>query len=166
MKRWICRFLLAAFVLSPIGCAARSRIASAVVSERNGQPCFAPSEPAALRTLQAVMVSDMSTVPAATIWEVTIDAARKAELAAGCVTYGQQFMTPLKTDESALPLRPGRVYKVFLNAPGADSRDPTYGYAAEFCLIEQPGTAKAGIHQIAWDKKLGRWAYEVCGIQK
>jgi hypothetical protein len=58
MNIWARRVLLAIFVMTPIACAALSRVADAVVTERDGLPCFATSDPSAMRGLHAVIVSD------------------------------------------------------------------------------------------------------------
>jgi hypothetical protein len=167
MKQWAKYIFLATLAITPISCAARTITKDAVVTERDGQPCFAPSESAGMRTLNAVSVWDNSSTPSLSIWGVDIDSTRKNELVNGCVTYGQQFATGKSTDEPAIPLRTGRVYSVFLSAPGEDPRDPTRGYRAEFCLVAQPGNVKPAVRQVIWDSRHQKWPYEeVCGIRK
>jgi hypothetical protein len=164
MKSWTCRLVLAVLSAMPLGCGATSRIADAVVTERDGKPCFLSSDPLAMRNLQAVLVSDMSSIPPTVVWGVLVEPDQESSRSEGCVGYGQTFASQ-KTTAPASVLRTGRVYHVFLNAPSANSGDPTRGYEMEFCLVAQSDTAKPAIRQVIWDKKLRRRPYEICGIQ-
>jgi hypothetical protein len=157
------RTLVAAFLVLPAACAGTSRFADAVVTERDTKPCFAPSDVAAMRTLQAVVVYDQSTAPPTAIWTVLIDPKREADALTGCVAYGQAFASqPGAQPPSALVT--GRIYEVVLNAPPANAADPTRGYRAQFCLVREPGGSTLRIRQVRWDKRLSKWQHEICEV--
>jgi hypothetical protein len=166
MRTLVNRFLLAVLTATPVGCAATSDVGRAIVTERNGLPCFATSDSSGLMRLQAVAVYDESTVPPTTVWGVGMDPSQHVESSAGCVSYGQEFRGQ-KIYDPAAALQVGRAYGVFLNVRRANPRDPRSGDVAQFCLVAQPGNAKPVIRQVYWDNAQGKWPYEeVCGIRK
>ncbi len=158
------RALAATFLLLPIACTASSRMADAVVTERDGQPCFALSDQP-INRVNAAIVDDLSTVPPTSIWVVDIDH-ESGKLLAGCVVYGQVFPNQKAGHVPATTLRIGHIYEVGLMAERIDPTDPTQGYVARFCLAPQPGNAKPRVRQIVWNKQAGRWGDEVCGLQQ
>jgi hypothetical protein len=166
MSNWVSQVLMFVFVISPFGCAATSDIGRAIITERDGQPCFESSDPSAMRRLQAIVVYDISAPPSPSVWRVQIEPEQEFNRPGICVTYGQTF-TSQKLNQPAMSLSVGRVYAVFLNAPSANPRDPLRGYEAEFCLVAQPGNAKPVVRQVFWDSKQGKRPYEeICGIRK
>ncbi len=159
------RILAATLLLLPIACTATSRMGAAIVTERDGQPCFALSDQP-INRLNAALVYDQSTRPPTSIWVVDIDPDREGKALVGCVVYGQVFPNQKAGHVPATALRIGQVYVVHLMAERIDPADPTQGYVARFCLAPQPGNAKPRVRQIVWNKQAGRWGDEICGLQR
>ena len=147
-----------------MGCSAATRIQDAVVTEHAERPCFGTGNAAQMRRLQAVIVSDVSKLPATPIWESTGAAFVHAER--GCIAYGESLSGSADPGQAAPPLQAGRVYHVFLNLRRENPGDPTYGYEAEFCLKKSASGQAAVVHQIPWDKTLRRRSRDVCGGAK
>ena len=164
------RALVAALLWLPIACTATSREGPAIVTERDGQPCFALNEQP-MSSLNAVMVYDQSTRPPTYVWVADIDPDQARKLLAGCVVYGQIFPNQKAGHLPPRALRIGQVYKVYLMAEPSDPTDPTHSYSAQFCLVAQQGGAKPGVHQIVRNKRAaaswgGGWGDEICGLQQ
>ena len=157
------RALAAALLWLPLACTATYRVADAVVTERNGQPCFAPSDDPPVGSLNAVIVYDQSTTPPVSVWIAEIHPDGESKAPDGCIVYGQTFPNAKAAHLPAKALQTGRVYEVDLSVQPFDSTDPTHGYSARFCLVEQSSSAKLRVRQITWDKQAGRWHSEVCG---
>lgn len=151
---------LLALALPAAGCVAASRMGQALVTEEQGQPCFATDAPGAMARLQAIVVSDVSVPPAATLWASPVEVSAAASgLDGACIPYGPDAAARFQTDAPVHALRPGRIYHVFLNVWRADAGDATHGYQAEFCLTGRSG----GVHQIRWDARLGGRSTLACG---
>lgn len=131
-------FILLAF--SSMNSDAHSRMADAEVTSVNGVPCFTISKKEERRNgqpfLGALSVSDVTVKPTTEIWGVLMTGGKKISLSsANCILYGD-----IPSDAEAPPvpeLKTGRVYEVFLNGRPSDPADPTYGYVAKFCLVQQ-----------------------------
>ncbi len=149
-----------------MGCSASTRIADAVVTEHEQQPCFGTGSADQMSRLQAVIVSDVTKTPAVTIWDATLDGAAFANPARACITYGERPPGTGNADRITPRLQPGHIYHVFLNVRRENASDPTSGYEAEFCLKTGADTQKVIVHQIQWDKKLRRKPYEECRTGK
>ncbi|AYM78445.1 hypothetical protein D9M09_23580 [Janthinobacterium agaricidamnosum] len=126
--------------LSSMNGYARSRMADAEVTSVNGVPCFSISKQEERRNgqpfLGALSVSDVTVKPTTEIWGFLMTDDKKIPLSStNCIPYGN---IPAHADAAPAPeLKTGRVYEVFLNGRPADPADPTYGYVAKFCLIQQ-----------------------------
>ena len=126
--------------LSSMNGYARSRMADAEVTSVNGVPCFSISKQEERRNgqpfLGALSVSDVTVKPTTEIWGFLMTDGKKIPLSStNCITYGN---IPAHADAVPAPeLKTGRVYEVFLNGRPADPADPTYGYVAKFCLVQQ-----------------------------
>ncbi|MBE3023952.1 hypothetical protein [Janthinobacterium sp. GW458P] len=133
---------------------ARSRMADADVTSINGVPCFSISKKEERRNgqpfLGALSVSDVTVKPTTGIWGVLMTDGKKIPLSStNCIPYGN---IPAHADAASAPeLKTGRVYEVFLNGRPAD---PTYGYVAKFCLVQQvsakPRLVVIKSHTQAW----------------
>ena len=161
----IYRTLVTALLWLPVACTATYRVGSAVVTECDGQPCFAIINTPVMRNLNAVVVYDESTAPPSPTWVVGIDPTRERKALTNCVSYGQTFSSQ-EVDQPAMALRIGQIYKVDLNAEPPDPTDPTHGYTARFCLVAQSGSTNPSVRQIIWNKRTGRWDDEVCGLHR
>ncbi len=119
---------------------ARSRMADAEVTSINGVPCFSISKQEERRNgqpfLGALSVSDVTVKPTTEIWGFLMTDGKKIPLSStDCILYGN---IPAHADAAPAPeLKTGRMYEVFLNGRPADPADPTYGYVAKFCLVQQ-----------------------------
>lgn len=169
MKSPVSRAAAILSMAATMGCSASTRIADAVVTEHEQQPCFGTGSALPMRRLQAVIVSDVSKSPAVTLWETAVNGAafNQADHAARkCISYGEKSSITGNTDRSPPKLQPGHIYHVFLNVRRENPADPTYGYEAEFCLKTGADAQKMVVHQIAWDKQLRRKLYEGCHAGK
>lgn len=120
---------------------ATSRIGEAEVQQQNGVPCFAVSSEEVRRAgapaLSALFVSDLSVKPVAEVWSFSLTPSGRTQpiRPEQCIRYAQ---TPANSEVGqTTKLVAGRVYEVFLNAQSTSSTDPTRGYMAKFCLIDQ-----------------------------
>lgn len=131
-------FALLIAVLGPVQ--ARSRMAQADISDRDGAPCFSISSKELKRDpkqrFQALDVTDASVSPVVTVWELHTESLDGLPVEAGvCITYG---VTPPGTVSTApQELIPGRVYTVSMNVRQSDRSDPTFGYSAKFCVASE-----------------------------
>jgi hypothetical protein len=166
MKRHTCRMAAMLSLAMTMGCSAATRIADAVVTEHERQPCFGTGHASSMRRLQAVIVSDVSKTPAVTLWETTVDGAAFDRSARQCVSYGERSSAIGNAERDPPKLQPGRIYHVFLNVRRENPADPTYGYEAEFCLKEGAAPQNGVVHQILWDKQLRRKLREACHAGK
>ena len=158
-------------MLAGSGCGAMSRMGTALVTQQDGQPCFAL--PVDSETRRApVRLFSLSVTPDVerTDWRIlpqqlwrfefaapgaTIDPARDA-----CIRYGR---LPPAASLRAGPaeLKPGQRYRVDITARPAHGNLSTLGYKAEFCLT----AARDGsitVQPVLWDKAARRWRREVC----
>lgn len=160
------RVLAAALLCLPLACTATYRVADAVVTERNGQPCFAPSDHPSVGSLNAVIVYDQSTTPPARVWIAEVPPGGETNAPDYCIVYGQAFPNAKAVHLPAKALQTGRLYQVDLAVQPFDSTNATHRYSAQFCLVAQARTAKPTVRQITWDKRAGHWNYEVCGVPR
>ena len=115
-------------------------MADAEVTSINGMPCFGISKKEERRNgqpfLGALSVSDVTVKPTTEIWGFLMTGGKKIPLSStNCILYGK---TPPNADAEPAPdLKVDRVYEVFLNGRPMDAADPTYGYVAKFCLVQQ-----------------------------
>jgi hypothetical protein len=121
---------------------AGSRMGVATVRLEQGQPCFGIADNesglADGLQLQALALSDVSTLPAKQVWTLLIDLdATALRLQPGqCVGYLERpagYQGPVSPE-----LVPGRVYDIFVNARPAGGRTSTQGYNLRFCLRPGP----------------------------
>lgn len=159
------RALAAALLWLPIAYTATYRVGAAIVTEHDGQPCFALSEQP-MSSLNAVMVYDVSTTPPTRVWVTDIDPDQARKLLTGCLVYGQTFPNQKAYHVPPTALNIGQVYAVTLMAEPSDPTDPTHGYRARFCLVAQPDNTKPSVRQIVWNKRAGRWDDEVCRLHQ
>lgn len=143
-----------------------SGIGTAVVTQVDGQPCFAV--PRSWETLTGIplyglTVSKKNAAESAErypdVWRITFNPPGSSMITrpGDCLRYG---VTPARaTMEVHEPLEPYRVYFLFMHARGQNSR--LMGYDAEFCIkpVANGGTM---IHVITYDDKAGRRLYELC----
>ena len=134
------QMLFILLVFSSMNSDARSRMADAEVTSVNGVPCFSISKKEERRNgqpfLGALSVSDVTVKPTTEIWGFLMTGGKKITLSsANCILYGN---IPAHADAAPAPeLKAGRMYEVFLNGRPMDAADPTYGYVAKFCLVQQ-----------------------------
>jgi hypothetical protein len=113
----------------------------AVVRMEQGQPCVGIAEETARRQelkLVAIVLSDVSAVPAERVWVLSrlpAPSPGEAEMPmppGRCVRLG---MPPAGYAAPALPpLEPGRLYEVYVNAPPVSGRREARGYTRRFCI--------------------------------
>lgn len=158
-------------VLAGSGCGATSRVATALVTQQDGQPCFAlPMDSETRRA--PVRLFSLSVTPDVerTDWRSLPQEAWGFELAApgatidpardGCIRYGR---LPPAASPRAGPaeLKPGQRYRVEINARPADGDSSTLGYQAEFCL-KAARDGSITVQPVLWDEAARRWRREVC----
>lgn len=139
-----------------------SRMADAEVRSVDGVPCFAISKNEEKRNgvplLGALIISDLSSRPVKKVWSFLLPGDITIPIPSHtCLRYGK---APTGSSSKPPPeLHIGRVYDVFLNARPDDPSDPTYGYAAKFCLIAKPDGQREVIFLRPETKA---WKDEVC----
>ncbi len=160
-----------AAALTGAGCAAQSRVGTAEVSTSGGLPCFAipieretRSAPVRLQSLsvtQGPRADWRSLAPE--VWGFDFDARGTLVDAsrAGCMRYGEAPASATPHGD-ALPLLPGRLYRVEINARPSDGRSPTLGYEAEFCLKPGLNGQAPAVQAVPWDATARRWRRDVC----
>ena len=148
--------------LSSMNSCARSRMADAAVTSINGVPCFSISKKEERRNgqpfLGALSVSDVTVKPTTEIWGFLMTDGKKISLSStNCIPYGN---IPAHADAAPAPeLKTGRVYEVFLNGRSMDAADPTYGYVAKFCLVQQ---ISAKPHLVVIQSDTQAWLDNTC----
>lgn len=153
-------FLLLAF--SSMNSDARSRMADAEVTSINGVPCFSISKKEERRNgqpfLGALSVSDVTVKPTTEIWGFLMTGGKKIPLSSvNCILYGR---IPASAEAAPAPeLKTSRVYEVFLNGRSMDAADPTYGYVAKFCLVQQ---VSAKLRLVVIQSDTQAWMDDTC----
>ena len=148
------------------GCAARSRMGEAVVTQSGSQPCFGLESTAATRLgqhkLWSIAVYQRSVDKPQPVWVLTLPPQNQPLLMTPpiCVVYGQAPAQAAVTTAPS-PLQPGLIYSVSVSARGTDASDPTRSYSGEFCLIRK-GNQQVSVHQIQWDAGASKWQRDVC----
>jgi hypothetical protein len=143
-----------------------SGIGTAVVTQVDGQPCFAV--PRSWDTLTGIplygLAVSKTNLPDAAerysdVWRFTFDPPGSSMITkpGSCLRYG---VTPARATKEVLePLEPFRVYHLFMHARGHNSH--LRGYDAEFCVKPVAGGGSV-IHVVTYDDKAGRRRYELC----
>ena len=137
-------------------------MADAEVTSINGVPCFSISKKEERRNgqpfLGALSVSDVTVKPTTEIWGFLMTGGKKIPLSStNCILYGK---TPPNADAEPAPdLKVDRVYEVFLNGRPMDAADPTYGYVAKFCLVQQ---VSAKPHLVFIQSDTQAWRDDTC----
>lgn len=146
------------------GCAARSGMGTAVVSQAGEVPCFGVESTVATRhgnpELQAISVTDQKGNP---VWRfIFAPSAPGIPLAVGqCVQYGAK-LPEMRVYVEPRQLEAGTLYTVMVNASVDDPQEAIHLYSARFCVVRQPGAA-VRVHQI--ESKEGKPQAAVCGVQ-
>lgn len=148
------------------GCAARSGMGTAVVTQRAELPCFGVASTRATREghpqLQAVSVSIAEGEgKGSPVWRAMVaPAAPRVPLPVGqCVQYG----APLPEGQvlkAPQPLAPGRIYSVMVNAVVEDPSEPVHLYTAHFCMVREAG---ASARVLPVERKEGKLQAAACG---
>jgi hypothetical protein len=150
-------FLCCLFVLAFAGggeCAASGRIGELQVRQGNGGvPCFTVAEAEELRggapDFHAITVSEVGAAPGAgartTLWRMVMPPQRTFPVSFRmCIPYAGRL--PVLPQTPAMPLRPGKIYEVAIEArpapaglrPAGAPRD----YRARFCLVQAGGALR------------------------
>ena len=153
-------FLLA--MLTTIDASAWSRIADAHVHSVNGMPCFSITKKEEARNgtpmLGALIVSDLSVQPVKKVWSFSVPPDRPIPIHAdSCIRYGD--LPPTATGIKPKSLVPGHFYSAFLNGRPKDPSDPTYGYVAKFCLVQQ---VSAKLRLVVIQSDTQAWMDDTC----
>lgn len=153
---------ITALALLPAGCHARYRMLDAVVSQSGELPCFSIPRSGWRATeleVAALVVTEVTRDGAVISHPWDMGSSRPLRdvtvSSRSCLVYGAI------PGESAIPLRRGARYSLFLNAFTSDGANRRY--SAYFCLgAGEDG--KSMVHQVAWDEHEHRRRWDVCGI--
>lgn len=111
---------------------AMSRMGSAEVFDKDGQPCFAlPAREVARGPnvrVHSISVWRRSTGGVIKTWEVTLEPPQTPDSPSTCIVYGDADAKP------AEELKAGPMYEVSFGGRSSDPSDSTQGYIAKFCL--------------------------------
>lgn len=145
------------------GCSSMGEV---VITEVDGQPCFAI--PKGWSTRNGLPMRGLTVVqrnaPGARpyshyVWTFSVEPPGASVITRPqhCMRYGA---TPkLATQRDSLPLEPYQVYSVFIDAAPEDSS--MLGYKAEFC-IKPPEAGKARVFVVPFDEKTSTRRYDLC----
>ena len=165
--KWVSSLAITVLIAAQAtGCAARSRMGEAVVTQSGSQPCFGLESTAATQLgqhkLWSIAVYQRSADKPQPVWVFTLAPQAQALLMTPpiCVVYGQAPAHAAVSTAPA-PLQPGLVYSVSVGARGTDASDPTLSYSGEFCLTRK-GNQQVSVHQVQWDAEASKWQRDVC----
>ena len=145
------------------GCSSMGEV---VITEVDGQPCFAIPKGWSTRNglpMHGLTVIQRNASGAAPnskyVWSFSVEPPGATILTRPqhCMRYGA---TPkLATQRESQPLEPFQVYSVFIDA--APENSSMRGYKAEFC-IKPPEAGKARVFVVPFDEKTSTWRYDLC----